>query len=393
MMARTDYIAAGPPAAGWRRWSGEIGGACGDLGTLLPHVVAAITVVGLAPAGVLAGFGLFLLATGAVYALPIAVQPMKAVSAVMLSSGLGPGEIAATGLILGAILLALGASGAIVRLARAIPQSVTAGLQLGLGLSMAWIGIGLIAGAPWLGLAVLALVLGLSLVPHVPAAPVGLALAIAAGQVAGIASPLPALVPTLSLPPLVLPGWDETVRALELTVLPQLALTLTNAVIVTAALAHDLFPGRAARVSVRSLTLSTSIANLVLAPLGAMPMCHGAGGLQAQVRFGARSGAAPMLLGAVLLVFGLAFAPGAAALLSAVPMAAVGALLVLAGADLALSRRLLDARPACRPAIAVTAAAALFLNPLAGLAAGWLIELLQRPMARLGRRLAGRTPS
>lgn len=392
-MARTGDVCASSDRRGWRRWSGEIGGACGDLGTLLPHMVAAIAVVGLAPAGVLVGFGLFLLATGALYALPIAVQPMKAVSAVMLSSGLGPGEIAATGLILGAVLLALGATGAIGRLARVLPQSVTAGLQLGLGLSMAWIGADMIADAPWLGLAVLALLLGLALIPHVPAAPAALAVAVVIGQALGLGGPLPALAPTLSLPPVVLPSWADAARALELTVLPQLALTLTNAVIVTAALAGDLFPGRADRVTVRSLALSTGIANLALAPFGAMPMCHGAGGLQAQARFGARTGAAPMLLGTVLLALGFAFAPGAAALLAAIPAAAVGALLVLAGADLALSRRLVDARPACRPAIAATAALALFVNPLAGLAAGWLIELLQRPLARLGRRLAGRTPS
>jgi hypothetical protein len=44
-------------------WSGELGGACGDLGTFVPLVVGAITVVGLAPAGVLICFGVFLMAS------------------------------------------------------------------------------------------------------------------------------------------------------------------------------------------------------------------------------------------------------------------------------------------------------------------------------------------
>jgi hypothetical protein len=39
------------------RLLGEVGGACGDLGTFIPHVVGAMTVAGLAPAGVLFGFG------------------------------------------------------------------------------------------------------------------------------------------------------------------------------------------------------------------------------------------------------------------------------------------------------------------------------------------------
>lgn len=378
------------PQSFWRRWSGEIGGACGDLGTLLPHTLAAIVVVGLAPAGVLLGFGVFLIAAGAFYALPIAVQPMKAVSAVMLTSGLGPGEIAATGLILGAILLVLGASGAIGRLARIVPQSVTAGLQLGLGLSMGLLGLRLMAEMPWLGVLVLAAIFVLLRIPHCPAALVALLLAIGVGQVAGSGEALPALAIGLHLPAIVVPTWEEFRRATEIAVLPQLALTLTNAVFVTAALARDLFPERASRARERNLALTTGFANLALAPFGALPMCHGAGGLQAQARFGARSGAAPILLGAALLALGLLFAPAAAGILAAVPAAAVGALLIFAGTDLAVSKRLFDARPACWPVIGLTAGVSLVADPVIGLAAGWSVELLQCPLARLARRFARR---
>src|SRR6266699_1085454 len=106
----------------------ECSGACGDLGTFIPHVIGAITVAGLAPAGVLLGFGAFLIATGLFYGLPLPVQPMKAVSAVILTDGLRPGEVAAAGMMLGIVLLVLGITGWIGRLARAIPQSVSAGL-------------------------------------------------------------------------------------------------------------------------------------------------------------------------------------------------------------------------------------------------------------------------
>jgi len=71
--------------------------------------------------------------TGLIYRLPVPVQPMKAVSAVLVTSGLTPCAVAATGIILGIVLLGLGLTGAIDRLARAIPQSVIAGLQLGHG--------------------------------------------------------------------------------------------------------------------------------------------------------------------------------------------------------------------------------------------------------------------
>jgi hypothetical protein len=53
----------------------EASGACGDLGTFIPHVVGAMTVAGLAPAGVLFGFSAFLISTGLFYGLPLPVQP------------------------------------------------------------------------------------------------------------------------------------------------------------------------------------------------------------------------------------------------------------------------------------------------------------------------------
>jgi MFS superfamily sulfate permease-like transporter len=133
---------------------------------------------------------------------------------------------------------------------------------------------------------------------------------------------------------------------------------------------------------VRNLALTSGAANLLLAPLGAMPMCHGAGGVAAHHRFGARTGLAPVLLGIVLLVLALGFAGSAAALFAAIPSSAVGALLLVAGADLAMSKRLFDARPACWPAIVATAATTALLNPAIGLAAGWAVEI--------GRGMAGR---
>ena len=126
----------------------EFSGACGDLGTFIPHVIGAITVAGLAPAGVLFGFAAFLIGTGLFYGLPMPVQPMKAVSAVILTDGLRPGEVASAGMMLGVVMLVLGATGAIGRFARLIPQSVSTGLQLGLGLLMGVLGIRLILETP-----------------------------------------------------------------------------------------------------------------------------------------------------------------------------------------------------------------------------------------------------
>jgi hypothetical protein len=160
-------LSATPPR---RRFLLECSGACGDLGTFIPHVIGAITVAGLAPAGILFGFAAFLIATGLFYGLPLPVQPMKAISAVILTGGLRPGEVAAAGIMIGVVLLVLGITGWIGRLARAIPQSVSAGLQLGLGLLMGVLGLKLILENPWLGFGSLALLFALTRVPRCPAA-------------------------------------------------------------------------------------------------------------------------------------------------------------------------------------------------------------------------------
>src|SRR3954468_5525128 len=150
----------------------EASGACGDLGTFIPHVIGAMTVAGLAPVGVLFGFGVFLISTGLFYGLPIPVQPMKAVSAVILTDGLRPGEVAAAGMMLGIVLLVLGLTGWIGRLARAIPQSVSAGLQLGLAMLMGVLGVKLIVQTPWIGVPALAALFLLTRIPQCPAAPI-----------------------------------------------------------------------------------------------------------------------------------------------------------------------------------------------------------------------------
>src|SRR5690349_20638580 len=374
-----ELPATAPPP---RRFLLECSGACGDLGTFIPHVIGAITVAGLAPAGVLFGFAAFLIATGLLYRLPLPVQPMKAISAVILTGGLRPGEVATAGIMIGAVLLVLGITGWIGRLARAIPQSVSAGLQLGLGLLMGMLGIKLILETPWLGFGSLALLFALMRVPQCPAAPIALAAAMIAGWVTGKVGIASGGAMTPATPQLIVPTWPEVLCSFELAVLPQLSLTLTYAVIVTASLFRELFPAIGWIASERRLALSSGLANVLLCPFGAMPMCHGAGGLAAQFRFGARTGLAPIIFGAVLLVLALGFADRASALIALIPVDAVGALLIFAGTDLAISRRLFDGKPSCLWVIGATALFTVTINPALGLILGWMAELIRAAIVR-----------
>jgi MFS superfamily sulfate permease-like transporter len=281
---------------------------------------------------------------------------------------------------LGLVLLVLGITGWIGRLARMIPQSVSAGLQLGLGLLMGVLGIKLVLETPWTGFGSLAALLLLTRIPRCPAAPIVLGATAFVGWMTNGAVHDIGFSP--SLPQLVIPTWTEVWRSFEIAVVPQLSLTLTNAVIVTASLSRELFPASDPIASERNLALSSGLANLLLCPLGAMPMCHGAGGLQAQYRFGGRTGQTPITLGVVVLVLALGFADHAASLFSIIPIGAVGALLILAGADLAITRRLFDGKPSCWPVIGVTALATLKINPALGLILGWIAELVRALIVR-----------
>src|SRR5690554_2959847 len=143
--------------------SGDISGAFGDLGTLLPYVIAGIGLGVLAPGPVFLGFAAGYALVALVYRAPIAVQPMKAVGALIIAGSLSAPEAAWTGAIIGACLLVFSASARLGRVARAIPQSVVTGLQVGLGLMLGMVAIDLMAAQWSLALPAMA-VLALSLI-------------------------------------------------------------------------------------------------------------------------------------------------------------------------------------------------------------------------------------
>lgn len=284
-------------------------------------------------------FGLFYLAAGVYYGVPMGVQPMKAASAAVLIQHMAPGEVAGAGLVIGAFFLLIGVTGLVTRLAQAIPSSVTAVVQLGLGLSLAVLGVRLIEQEPWLGIIVALVMLLLLHSRRFPAAFVGLVGGILLAEIAGVAKPFPALAFGLYLPHFILPSWEQVGRGSGVIVLPQIPLTLTNAIIVTATVTHQLFPKEQHHVKERNLAISTGIGNLLAAPFGGYLMCHGAGGIAGHYRFGARSATAPALIGLTFLAFGLVLGDSAIPLFALVPAAVLGGLLVFSGLELALSSR------------------------------------------------------
>ena len=362
-------------------WVREVSGALGDIGTLLPLSLGAIAVAGLAPVPVLLGFAVFYIATGLYYRLPIPVQPMKAVAAVLLTTQVSHESLVASGILIGAIMLLLGVTGWINRVARLVPGSILSGLQLGLGLLLAGMSLGLMATSWLAGLAtLLVLVFILWRLPAWPATLIGLAVSLAVGAVTGSPGLLLAMPDSVAFHWPELPGLSDWQQGFSVLALPQLALTLTNAILLTALLAGDYFGEQAHRASPARLSISTGLANLCLVPFGALPMCHGAGGLAAHYRFGARTGVAPVLLGAGLLL--VALMPGGLSVIAAIPAAGLGALLLVAAVELASSKRLWTARPSCWPVIGVTALVTVWADPVFGLLAGMIAEVLRAAWVR-----------
>lgn len=380
-MSRTEKTQFAQGVIG--RIAGDVSGAFADLGTFLPLVLGVLAVNHFNPGSVLTGFGLFALATAAIYRRPVPVQPMKAVAAIIIATGLPAQSVAASGLILGAALIVLAVTGAIERLSRAMPQSVLSGVSLGIGIHLAFVGLGLVSGDWAAGLAVFALVAALLLTRFSAfACMTGLAAAVAWGLFAGAGADV-SLAPGLHVPALVLPSLEAFREAAATVVLPQFMLTVTNAVLATAAIAAGFFPADAERnITPRRLALSTGWLNLALAPFGALPMCHGAGGLVVQHRFGARTGLAPALFGLACLALGIMLGAGALGVLAILPLAAVGALLAIAGGEMAFNRRLFDGRPSCLAVILLTAAVCMLVNVAAGVVAGLAAEFIRSRMMR-----------
>lgn len=322
-----------------REWSG----AFGDLGTLVPFLLAYVTVVGVAPAGMLLGFGAALVATGLYYRTPMAVQPMKAIGAVAIAGAaqtatITPEAVAVAALATGVIWLVLGITGTAERVIRWIGRPVIIGITLGLGIAFMLQGTQMMATAAWFAAPLLLLTILLlarkAIVAMLLILVSGVVWALLADSTMAVA--LAATRPGLALPawPFGNISWQAVFTGIVLLALPQVPLTLGNAVLAPVEFNNKEFPDRP--MTERKAALSTGIMNTLGSFIGAVPMCHGAGGMAAQVSFGARSGGAPVILGLFLIVLALGFSDSLAVLLRLFPQPALGVMLFLAGLQLAL---------------------------------------------------------
>src|SRR5438445_11618701 len=93
MADNLDQVAIAAPA-GNRFDRMEVAGAFGDLGTLIPFVVAYISVLNMDPFGVLLAFGASMVVCGLVYRRPMSVEPMQAGGAIATTAAERPVVVA-----------------------------------------------------------------------------------------------------------------------------------------------------------------------------------------------------------------------------------------------------------------------------------------------------------
>jgi len=343
----------------------EFAGSLGDLGTLLPLAVGMIMINELNPQGIFLSVGLFYLASGYYFRLPVPVQPMKVVGAYAIATGLTAQQISASGAWLAAIMLIAGLTGLIDLIGRYTPKAVIRGVQLSTGSLLMAQGIKLMWGTssfqalrsaaePYLviqrlgpipiGIIIGAIGIFLTLLllenKRFPAGLIVVLGGMAVGLLAGTREGVDLLAVNLHLPDLIpfgLPSMNDFSLVLLLLVLPQIPMTVGNAVVAYADLSKDYFGEASSRVTYKNVCLSIAVGNALSFLLGGMPLCHGAGGLAAHYRFGARTAGSNMIIGIIFILLALFLGTGILAVVYLIPLAILGVLLLYAGSQLCMT--------------------------------------------------------
>ena len=335
----------------------ELAGGLGDAGLFIPIAVALVVVNGLSATFAFGGAGLVYLLTAWYFRVPVPVQPLKAFAAAAIALELQADVIAAGALLMAGAMAAMAVTGAAGWLAERFPIVLVRGIQASVALLLAKASVELAERGNWEGLPQLSSAAGLAMAAaacialfalrgrRVPGSLLVLGCGFAGGlALAGVPDGV-GLGP--EAPQLSVPEGAAFVTALTTLVLAQLPLTFGNSVVATADAERSYFGERASRVRPNRLAASIAGANALAGLTHGLPLCHGAGGVTAHYKLGARTAAATASVGALYLTLALAFGASLPVLMQLLlPGALAGMLLYVAiqHALLAASLERLDER-------------------------------------------------
>ncbi|KAI8092771.1 uncharacterized protein BX664DRAFT_277264 [Halteromyces radiatus] len=329
----------------------EVSGSLGDLGTFLPIMISLAIGGQINLTSTLWFTGIWNILSGVFFQVPVCVQPMKAVAAVVLSSKMTIEENMAAGIGVGAIVFFLGVTRTINLVGNYTPIAVIRGIQMGTGFSLIQTAYKLVNKLSWemrgtqdqwadnYVWVLLAFLFVFSCYNNkVPSALIlfliGLIFAFIQMYVDKTDTPRPFIggyYPDTIIRPSASQFRDGFVNA----GLGQIPLTALNSVIGLCALIDDLFPDKHAGTS--EVSMSVGVMNIVQCWFGAMPLCHGAGGLAGQYRFGARSEVSIIILGLCKLLLGILFGSSLVGLLDLFPKSILAVMLFVSAIELAFA--------------------------------------------------------
>ena len=395
----------------------------GDLGTYIPIVLALTLASDLNLGTTLIFTGVYNIVTGLIYGVPMPVQPMKSIAAVAISDpDFGIPEAMAAGICTGVVLFLLGVTG-LMRIAyRIIPLTVVRGIQLAQGLSFAMTAVKYIrkvqdfsksksiVNRRWLGLD--GLVLAIICVCFITivsgagddenedendrdSAEIGdnkrrnwrrIMACLPSAFIVFLLGVILAFIRE----PKVIRGFKfgpSSMQVMRISksawkqgfvkgTIPQLPLSILNSVIAVCKLSTDLFPEKT--VTTTSVSVTVGLMNLTGCWFGAMPCCHGAGGLAGQYKFGGRSGGCVALLGGTKLVLGLFLGSSIVKILSAFPVGVLGVLLLFAGIELAMCARDMKSKEESFVVLVCTAVSLVGSSAALGFITGMVVHLVLR---------------
>jgi MFS superfamily sulfate permease-like transporter len=320
----------------------ELAGGLGDAGLFIPIAVAMITLNGLNATAVFTVAGLAYIGTALYFRVPVPVQPLKAFAAAAIALHLSAETLAAGALLMAAAMAVLAITRTAGWLAQRFPTALVRGIQASVALLLAKAAIELAQKGNWDGLpaidptvsvivaaACCVLLLCVAGDRWLP----GSLLVLAAGAAIGVG--VDGLPSGVAAGPQAIswsfPNGPDFATALTSLVLAQIPLTFGNSIVATTDAEHEYFGQRARRVNPQRLASSISMANVATGLTGGLPVCHGAGGVTAHYRLGARTAGATLMVGALYVTLGVALGASLPAFLHLLaPGALAGMLLFVA---------------------------------------------------------------
>lgn len=317
----------------------EWSGAFGDIGTDFPLIVGMILAAGLDSASVLVTFGVMQIFTGSFYKMPMPIQPLKAMATIVITQKISPNILYGGGLAIGISMLLLNITKLIDWISRVVPKAVIRGIQLGLGIKLGLLALQdyvIADGVAGYYLAAAAFLLAIFLIGNrkYPPAIFIIMLGMFYAFIFKVDAHSFINAVGIHLPQIHTPTWADILTGFLILTIPQIPLSIGNSILATNQIANDWYPKHT--VTIRKISYTYSLINLINPFFSGIPTCHGSGGIVGHHTFGGRTGGSVIIYGCLYIFLGLFLSQGFDTLVHIFPLPILGILLLFESLGLML---------------------------------------------------------